>query len=287
MEIQLKETDGLRKNLEAALAGSAKSTNAEGWYTRLDAFLTEVQAAIPSKLKDRAFLARLWDSNPVAAIGNGTVKIGPALESDEFVEWFAQQAALDMPVDAIEAESKLTALYDELNSRLGALCGRTPRLKLNRVLCAIFPDYFTTIADVGALRYLHREMGGLQNDHPVQAHISIRRRVDEVLGPVPASDQMEKVRRMCLPWMLYERLTSDKPSETSIPDDIKQSQLSPLPATLRRKGLTAMKGGFQTLLSFLPALDDGVTRDEFSDLIRQANSDLAPQSIGPFINVVA
>lgn len=55
MEIQLKETDGLRKNLEAALAGSAKSTNAEGWYTRLDAFLTEVQAAIPSKLKDRAF----------------------------------------------------------------------------------------------------------------------------------------------------------------------------------------------------------------------------------------
>lgn len=51
MEIQLKETDGLRKNLEAALAGSAKSTNAEGWYTRLDAFLTEVQAAIPSKLK--------------------------------------------------------------------------------------------------------------------------------------------------------------------------------------------------------------------------------------------
>ena len=287
MEIQLKETDGLRKNLEAALAGSAKSTNAEGWYTRLDAFLTEVQAAIPSKLKDRAFLARLWDSNPVAAIGNGTVKIGPALESDEFVEWFAQQAALDMPVDAIEAESKLTALYDELNSRLGALCGRTPRLKLNRVLCAIFPDYFTTIADVGALRYLHREMGGLQNDHPVQAHISIRRRVDEVLGPVPASDQMEKVRRMCLPWMLYERLTSDKPSETSIPDDIKQSQLSPLPATLRRKCLTAMKGGVQTLLSFLPALDDGVTRDEFSDLIRQANSDLAPQSIGPFINVVA
>ena len=51
MEIQLKETDGLRKNLEAALAGSAKSTNAEGWYTRLDAFLTEVQAAARGPVK--------------------------------------------------------------------------------------------------------------------------------------------------------------------------------------------------------------------------------------------
>lgn len=287
MDIQLKETDALRKQLEATAAGPAKSANAQAWYSDLAAFLTEVRSAIPAKLTDRAFLNWLWDNNTVASIGNGTVKISPALANNEFVAWFAQQAAFDLPADAIEAEARLTALYDELNSRLGALCGRTPRLKINRVLCVLFPDYFTTIADVGALRYLHREMGGLQNEHPVQAHLSIRHRIDEVLGPIAASDSLEKVRRLCLPWLLYERITADKPSDTSGPDKSKPSQLSPLPATLRRKGLTAMRGGFQTLLGLLPALAEGVTREELSDLIRQANPDLAPQSIGPFINVVA
>lgn len=287
MPNKLEDTDSLRANLEAVLAGPANSAFAIGWYSRLASFLTEVRAAVPTKLTDRAFLSRLWDDNPVSAIGNGTVKIGPALDSDEFIDWFTQHASITLPADPVQAEASLTSLYDELKSRLGTLCGRTPHLKLNRVLCALFPDYFTTIADVGALRYLHREMGGLQKDHPVHAHITIRRRIDEVLGPVAASDPAEKVRRMCLPWMLYDRLTSGKPSEASIPDNVKQSQLTPLPATLRRKGLTSLRGGFQTLLGFLPALDEGLTRDEFTDMIHQSNPDLAPQSIGSFINVVA
>ena len=209
------------------------------------------------------------------------------MENAEFVDWFAQQAGIALPTDPVEAEASLIALYDELKSRLGVLCGRKPQLKLNRVLCALFPEHFTTIADVGALRYLHREMGGSHNDHPVHAHISIRRRIEEALGPIGASDQMDKVRRMCFPWWLYARLTSEKPSEISILDDAQQSQLTPMPATLRRKGLTAMKGGFQALLSFLPALNEGLTREEFTDQISQANPDLAPQSAGQAINVVA
>ncbi len=82
MPNQLEETGALRANLEAVQAGPAKSPTATGWYSRLNSFLTEVRSAVPTKLKDREFLRRLWDDNPVAAIGNGTVRIVPALDSD-------------------------------------------------------------------------------------------------------------------------------------------------------------------------------------------------------------
>lgn len=284
---QLEDSATLRANLDAVLAGPANAPGAVKWLQELQAFIELVRNATSGDLRNRPLLERIWDDNPVAAVGNGTVKMAPALSNDEFVSWFSQLATLQIPEDASKAEAELTTLYDELMSRLQTLCGRTPRLKANRVLCALFPEHFTTIADVGALRYLHREMGGSRKDHPVHAHMAIRRCIDDMLGPPSASDPLDAVRRMCLPWMLYERVTNDQPSESAVPTVNEVRQLSPMPATLRRKGLTAMKGGFQTLLGLLPPLDEGLTRDEFVALIGQVNPDLAERSHAPFINVVA
>lgn len=287
MKNQLEDAGTLRANVDAVLAGSAKAPGALKWFERLDAFFRRVQEATPADLRNQPLLEDIWDDNPVAAVGNGTVKMSPALEDEEFVSWFSQLATRQLPEDAAQAEAELTALYDELMSRLQALCKRTPRLKANRVLCALFPSHFTTIADVGALRYLHREMGGSRKDHPVHAHLAIRRRIDEVVGPASKDDPLDAVRRMCLPWMLYERVARDQPNEAAAPAVSEVKQLAPLPATLRRKGLTAMKGSFQTLLSLLPPLDEGLTKDEFTALIAQMNPDLADRSHAPFINVVA
>ena len=286
MSNELEETGALLANLNAVLASSAKSASAGRWYEELEAFLADIKCTDTSKLKDRTFLRRLWDDNPVSAVGNGTVKMTPALENDEFVEWFAERASSPLPLDPLEAETVITSLYKEAAQRLGKLCGRTPRLKLNRVLCALFPDYFTTIADVGKLLYLHRAMGGLQSDHAVRAHVAVRRRIDEVLGDLADGDERARVVRMCLPWMLYKRLADDEATDVEADTEVKPNALAPLPATLRRKGLTAMKGSFQTLLGFLPALNDGVTREEFRDLIRQANPELGEPSVGSAINVV-
>jgi hypothetical protein len=246
-----------------------------------------VKAALPSKLEDTEFLKWLWEDTTVSSTGNGSVKIGPALENAAFRHWFASEVAKPLPDDDLGAEARLTEVYNGLRERMNTLCGRTPRLKINRVLCAIYPEHFTTIADLGALHYLNREMGGSASDHPVRAHKAIRRRIDTLLGSVPSGDSIALMRRICLPWLLYERISSEAGGEKS--DEVvgSQSALKPRPATLRRKGLTAMKGNFQTLLGFLPELSEGVTRDEFVDLIKQANPDLAPSSIGTSINVVA
>lgn len=283
MQGKFVDDDVLRKNLDAVIAGPASQDKA--WYNSLEAHLSKTQGADENKLRDPEFLKLLFDDNAVSAVGNGTVKIAPALSNPEFVDWFAKQASLPLPETPLEVETYLINLFRETASRLGELCGRTPWLKLSRALCALFPDYFTTIADGGKLRYLYREMGGNQQDLIVHIHIAIRRRIDEILGP-PVQNLRDRVRRLCLPWFLFMRLDEEKgesmlPSKYTLPNS-----LVPLPATLRRKGLTAMKGNFQTLLGFLPALNDGVTREEFRDLIRQANPDLAETSIGPAINVV-
>ena len=287
MNGKLESDAALKAQLDAALAGAAVSKGAQDWYAELSAFIAEVKAGIPGKLKDTDFLKRLWDNNPVSATGMGSVKIAPALADAAFRDWFATEVSKPLPVDAAEAEALLTALYNGLRDRLKLLCGRTPRLKINRVLCAIYPEHFTTLADPGALLFLHKEMGGGAKDHPVRAHKAIRKRVDTVLGPVNTGNPIDTVRRICLPWMVYERITEDGTNEPPVDPAEGVAALKPLPATLRRKGLTSMKGGFQTLLGYLPELNDGVSKEEFADIIKQSNPELAPSSLITCINVVS
>lgn len=285
MSGKLESDSALKAQLDAVQASAAATKGAQEWYARLSNFLAEVKAAIPAKLQDAEFLKKLWDDNPVAGLGMGSVKVAPALNDRAFRDWFAIEAVKPLPADPAAIEAHLTDFYNGLRDRTKALCGRTPRLKLNRVLCSLYPDHFTTVADPGKLLYLHKEMGGGANDHPVRAHKAIRTRIDTVLGPV-GSDPLDLVRRICLPWMVYERISEDGSEAPADPTDT-TSGLKPLPATLRRKGLTSMKGGFQTLLGFLPELNEGVSREEFADLIKQANPELAANSLITSINVVS
>jgi len=284
---KLENDSALKGQLDAVQAGAASTKGAQDWYTELATFLAEVKAGIPGKLKDPDFLKRLWDENPVAATGMGSVKMAPALSDAAFRDWFAAEAVKPLPADPVAVEAQLTEFYNGLRDRLKVLCGRTPRLKLNRVLCSVYPEHFTTVADPGKLLFLHKEMGGGAKDHPVRAHKSIRTRIDTLLGTVTEAEPLELARRICLPWMLYDRISDEEPTAaTENPSDT-ATALKPLPAALRRKGLTSMKGGFQTLLGFLPELSEGVSKDEFADIIKQANPELAQSSLTTNINVVS
>jgi hypothetical protein len=277
----------LKAYLDAVVAGPLQSKAVQAWALRLEHFLTEVRQAIPARLHEQPFLLQLWNQNPVASAGSGHVKVEPALADPAFVDWFASAVSASLPEEPFEVEAHLIELYDELQRRLSSLCDRVPRLKLNRVLCALFPAHFTTIANVGMLKDLHLELGGNRHDHPVHMHRTIRARIDSVLEPVPVDDAPAQARRVCLSWLLYERLNSDGVPETPEPLNETELGLKPFPASLRRKGLTSLGGGFQTLLGLLPELNEGLSRDEFADLLKQNNPNLAANSVGTMINVVA
>lgn len=285
MEGKLESDVALKSQLDAARSIAATS-NIQKWFKELAAFLAWVKAGIPGKLKDDDFLKTLWDDNPVSATGMGSVKIAPALSNPDFRDWFAAEVVKPLPTEPAAVEAHLTALYNELTERLKKLCGRAPRLKLNRVLCSIYPQHFTSLADLGGLHFLHKEMGGGVKDHPVRAHKAIRSRIDVLLGPV-GNDPLEPVQRICLPWIMFDRITNDSTSDVTATNNDTSNALKPLPAALRRKGLTALKGGFQTLLGFLPELNEGVSKDEFTEIIKQTNPELAPSSLTTSINVIS
>lgn len=287
MSTKIGSDTALKAHLDAIVAGPLQSKSVQAWALRLEEFFTAVQHAIPARLHEQPFLLQLWNQNPVASAGSGHVKIEPALEDSAFVNWFANAVASALPADPAETEAHLIELYNELQRRLSGLCDRIPRLKLNRVLCALYPAHFTTIANVGMLKELHVELGGNRNDHPVRMHRTIRARIDAVLDPVPLNDASAQARHICLSWLLYERLNSDSAPETPEPLNETELGLKPFPASLRRKGLTSLGGGFQTLLGLLPELNEGVSRDEFTDLLKQNNPSLATNSVGTMINVVA
>jgi len=217
----------------------------------------------------------------------GSVKVAAALDDPGFRTWFKEQVIGAPKNDAEALELYLTVFYNELVTRLPSFCGRVPRLKLNRVLCALFPSHFTTLADVGKLQVLYRAMSGAKEIHPVRAHRYIRQRLDEVLGAVADNDEAQLIERLCLPWFLYV-FVSQESAESGVSEQTPAGGgFKPLPAVLRRKGLTAVRGSFATIMSLVQVLQDGLTREEFADTIRQENPDLAESSTGPIINSVA
>lgn len=183
--------------------------------------------------------------------------------------------------------TQLVEFYDGTKERLKALCTRMPHLKLNRVLCALHPEHFTTIADGGALRFLHRAMGGNGSDHPVHIHKSVLARIEKILGPAPARDQPGFAARLALPWFIYDRTRSDLDPDKAAPEARPTNELKPLPAVLRRKGLTSIKGYFTTLLETLAEVQDGLSREDFEAVVLKSNPGLAPGSVGVNINVIS
>lgn len=286
---QLKDPQQLRAEADAVLATTAASATAHEWYEELLGFIRSIRGASSAQLTDRMFLEKLWNDNPVASVGMGTVGIKPALDSAEFRVWFAETAKAPLPVDPIKQEAHLVNVYDEIVKRMQAFGIRVARLKINRVLCALFPEHFTTIANEGALRVLHRAMGGASSDHPVHAHKTVRARIDEALGPPEPTINIAYVQRVCLAWYLYERVLAQADQSNKIenaPTTPTESALKPLPAIRRARGLLSMKGYFPFLLGIAQELERGINKEEFAVAVRSDNPALTDGSVNTIISAL-
>jgi 5-methylcytosine-specific restriction enzyme B len=274
-----------RSEIEA-LFSSPPARDVENWFPRLQQYLGTTRGSSAIQLQDKAFLKELFDSDHVSATGMCTIRSAPAIENEDFVSWFSNAASQPLSTDPQEAAARLVELHDEIAVKFRELCGKRPFLKINRALCALFPEYFTTLADEGKLTELYRALGGKGRTHVIHMHIAIRKMVEDILGPAEPGS-LDAVKQMCVPWLLYRQITDDKEAAAPQSEAAPASGLVPMPAVLRRKGLTAIKGYFQTLLGYLPALSgDGLADEDFRDLIRESNPTLVDSSIRTTINVV-
>jgi 5-methylcytosine-specific restriction enzyme B len=276
---------------EAATAVSAKrrgEANAKEWNGALAEFLEWLASLTEDKRAAPHVQERLWDNNPVSSVGQGNISVSRAIANESFRRWLAKQSIRTLPNEPEARAAGLTALYDEVLKKLEPFVERTPHLKTARVLAAIFPRDFTTIAHRWKLITLAQRMGGSSGMHPAAAHVFINQRLNEALGPA-GGGWPDQAWRMQIPWYLYEMIEEEKPSDqkTAQPGPTAgQETLLPLPAARRRRGLTAINGGFQTVLSLLEFAKDGVTREELLDQILTAIPGTKESSRRTVINVL-
>lgn len=224
------------------------------WIAKLTEFLEYVGGADMAIRSSRAFHERIWEDNPVSAIGMGTVNIAGALDDSEFRKWFAKESLTPPGNNEEEVVRRLEAFTEELKARFKAFSYRTPYVMIFRVLAALYPRYFTTVADRRVAAVLHRALfGKSKNQGPAGRQLDIRRRLDSLLGTVGDKPE-EQAPRMAIVWRLFSGYVQPEVSSqgSEVVAASGDTKVQPLPAVQRRKGLTSIRGGLDTIANAIP-----------------------------------
>lgn len=281
----LADPEELRNACDALGGAEGWSRERTDWVDALAGVLEWVRQASPEERTTREFQHRLWEENRVAAVGQGDIPIDVALDDPQFREWVSRKSLEPLPTTWEGRLVFLSDFFQGLQERLEPHVTRTPRLKIFRVLAALYPEAMTTVGSAGALQELVRAMGGERGLTPVARHLWVRERLDAVIGPA-APESRSLAERMSLAWMLYDRFVKSPEVLPPPPPPDKKFNLAPLPAARRRRGLTPIRGAFQGALSTLEYVRDGVTRQELLDFLRTASPGAKDSSLSTMVNVL-
>ena len=265
----LSDTEKLRAACQAAEKEANRQDAIKDGLNRLSRFLEWFHTASETERATEKFQRRLWDDTAVSKSGRGNVNVDAAISDQNIREWLAHELSKPYPDSVTERRMLITLLFDAIRKRVFPLLDRRPRLKLYRVMATAFPSDFTTIVSGSAVLQLHREMFGRQKKRPLFRHFEIMDKLEEVLGPPTDGNFDDLAYRMRLPWLLHKFvLPSTKDSTEEPSDEPGETKLSPVPPARRRRGLTGLPGGFQTVLGILDVVDDGASREELLEHIR-------------------
>ncbi|MES9845654.1 MAG: hypothetical protein ABW131_13480 [Candidatus Sedimenticola sp. 6PFRAG5] len=284
MTLELRQDSQLKQAAESIVP---KERN-PGWLQGLEELLGYVRGADEEARKSKEFHDRIWEDNSVSSVGMGTVDISRAIDDASFRQWFAEESMKPLADSAEGRLSQFQSFYEEIMSRLKAFSNRIPHVKIFRVFAALYPNYFTTIADRRMAHICHRALfGRRRKTDSIQRQVEIRERLDKILGPCGDSPK-ELAERMTIPWFIFTDYVQpeDSSDDAETADQSGEVAIKPLPALQRRKGFTSIKGGLGTILSALSFVVDGVTREDLLDYLRAEFPEYRESSLRITINIL-
>ena len=282
----LRNLEELKRACVDTIKTAETSPGYKEWGQQLLDFLGYVRDADEETRASTEFQRRIWDENPVASVGQGTISVEAAIQDGEFRKWLAGKSLRQLPQDIEARGAALDQLFGEIQDKVGKYTNKSPKLKIYRVLASFFPSDFTTISDIKRLLDLHMALFGNRKGAGPSWHLHILWRLREALGE-PGEDIEAIVDRMRLPWRLFEDYVAPSEEEPTKPtsETPDNESLVPLPAARRRRGLTGVSGGFQAALNILEFCRGGANRDDLKSQIGTISPSLKDSSIATQINI--
>lgn len=200
-QIDLTTNEGLKAACDRV--GSPKGWGAlSGWSEEVGKFIQLIRDTDEADRASPDFQWMLWETNPIAHVGQCRISVAAALHDKDFRRWLAERSMIGLPGSGVQRLVMLGDLCHEIKIRLMDFVGsRMPHLKVFRVMAALYPEAMTTIASRDHLAELARVMGSRRPLEDVARHVWVRERFDAAIGsPLGGLDDL--AFRITLPWMV-------------------------------------------------------------------------------------
>ena len=125
----LHNLEELKRACADAIKNAETRPEYKEWGQELLDFLRYVRDADEETRASTEFQRRIWEENPVASIGQGTISVEDAIQDGEFRKWLAEESLRQLPQATEERGAALDQLFTEIQDQVGRYTNKTPRLK--------------------------------------------------------------------------------------------------------------------------------------------------------------
>lgn len=282
-DFDLTTRDGLARACAEYLDNPETFAEELEWYPAFEQLVSEVWTADRETRSSREFHEKLWLTNPVPVSWNAFEFNDAALDDADFREWFADWTFQPTPSGIGDRRRYFADFLREASLRLRKHFKSMPRVRLRLGIAPFHPNALTCTVLRQPLGRLLDVLGLDSPKYPLMRSITAANRFESVLGLCEATDAA-RAQRLALSSLLLELHGGGTTTTTEEQESEQAGQLVPLPASRRRKGLTAIKGKFEGLLTVLEFVSNGATRDEFLDFLRSEAPSLKESTLGIWIN---
>ena len=251
-------------------------------------FIREVHDASPEALRSPELQLKLWEDKSISGSGMCSIDMSDFAHNEGSVDYVVQIASEELPDNPSERIERLESYHARLTALVRDHKKRMPKLKVLRLLAALFPFDMTRIVGAAKLRKTLRRLGVAipTKASPVRMNRILLDHISDVIGP--CGDQIDDaVERSMFAWTLYEEAKSSS-TETENPDSLNEipSELTFPPGDSRWKGIPAISGYVDTAIKIVGFAQNGITPSELAEVYQQEAPNLKLNSAKKQLSVI-
>lgn len=258
------------------------------WRARYRATVDRVRQTPEADWMTEAFQRLLWEDGGVSGIGPGSsVSVAGGYADKDLAAFLLELRDIGLPEDTQQAAVVLQGAYDEILSRVRPkYTEKRPRARIARLLAALYPQHMTCLMDDRRTYQVHGLIGAAKAPtNWIGQNPLIRARLREALEGLGGED----VDHAMFSWFLWESHFAKPDSGAaeafgSGREPVDVPEFSILPASSQRRSLFALKNNIGLLVSVVRESEQGISKDDLLEFIRQESPNLAETSATHVIN---